>query len=154
MSASYRGANPEGTKRWLEIEEHARQPNAPVQPTRSPNTFAKLDGITTRTLVVAADADPPGSACPHAIVGSPREGRPVGDGAGCGPFARVGAARCFQRHRIALLEGRVALSECPVVALGAFRGAAKGATLEISVSLCLCGRCSVKIVAIHAPRSG
>jgi len=57
VSASYRGANPEGTKRWLEIEEHARQPNAPVQPTRSPNTFAKLDGITTRTLVVAADAD-------------------------------------------------------------------------------------------------
>lgn len=57
VSASYRGANPEGTKRWLEIEQHARQPNAPVQPMRSPNTFAKLDGITTRTLVVAADAD-------------------------------------------------------------------------------------------------
>jgi pimeloyl-ACP methyl ester carboxylesterase len=57
VSASYRGANPEGTKRWLEIEQHARQSNAPVQPMRSPNTFAKLDGITTRTLVVAADAD-------------------------------------------------------------------------------------------------
>ena len=57
VSASYRGANPEGTKRWLEIEQHARQPNVPVQPMRSPNTFAKLDGITTRTLVVAADAD-------------------------------------------------------------------------------------------------
>ena len=57
VSASYRGANPEGTKRWLEIEHHARQPSAPVQPMRSPNTFAKLGGITTRTLVVAADAD-------------------------------------------------------------------------------------------------
>lgn len=57
VSASYRGANPEGTKRWLEIEHHARQPNAPAQPLRSSNTFAKLDGITTRTLVIAADAD-------------------------------------------------------------------------------------------------
>jgi pimeloyl-ACP methyl ester carboxylesterase len=57
VSASYRGANPEGTKRWLDIEHRARQPSAPVQPTRSPNTFAKLEGITTRTLVVAADAD-------------------------------------------------------------------------------------------------
>jgi pimeloyl-ACP methyl ester carboxylesterase len=57
VSASYRGANPEGTKRWLEIEHHARQPNAPAQTLRSPNTFAKLRGITTRTLVIAGDAD-------------------------------------------------------------------------------------------------
>jgi pimeloyl-ACP methyl ester carboxylesterase len=57
VSASYRGASPEGTKRWLEIEEHARQPNAPAQPLRSSNTFAKLGGITTRTLVIAAGAD-------------------------------------------------------------------------------------------------
>jgi pimeloyl-ACP methyl ester carboxylesterase len=57
VGASYRGTNPEGTKRWLEIEEHARQPNAPTQPLRSPNTFAKLATITTRTLVIAADAD-------------------------------------------------------------------------------------------------
>ena len=57
VSASYRGANPEGTKRWLEIDHHARQPNAPAQPLRSPNTYAKLRGITTRILVIAADAD-------------------------------------------------------------------------------------------------
>jgi pimeloyl-ACP methyl ester carboxylesterase len=63
VGASYRGVNPEGTKRWLEIEEHARQGDAPAQPLQSPNTFAKLATITTRTLVVAADADliaPPG----------------------------------------------------------------------------------------------
>jgi pimeloyl-ACP methyl ester carboxylesterase len=63
VGASYRGTNPEGTKRWLEIEEHARQAGAPTQPLRSPNTYAKLATITTRTLVVAADADllaPPG----------------------------------------------------------------------------------------------
>jgi pimeloyl-ACP methyl ester carboxylesterase len=57
VGASYRGTNPEGTKRWLEIEERARQPGAPTQPLRSPNTYAKLATITTRTLVVAADAD-------------------------------------------------------------------------------------------------
>jgi pimeloyl-ACP methyl ester carboxylesterase len=57
VSPSYRGANPEGTKRWLEIEHHARQPNATAQPLRSPNTFAKLQGIPIRTLVIAGDAD-------------------------------------------------------------------------------------------------
>jgi pimeloyl-ACP methyl ester carboxylesterase len=57
VGASYRAANPDGTKRWLEIEEHARQRDAPTQPLRSPNTFAKLATIATRTLVIAADAD-------------------------------------------------------------------------------------------------
>jgi pimeloyl-ACP methyl ester carboxylesterase len=57
VGASYRGASPDGLKRWLEIEHHARQPDAPAQPLRSPNTYAKLGGITTRTLVIAADAD-------------------------------------------------------------------------------------------------
>jgi pimeloyl-ACP methyl ester carboxylesterase len=57
VGASYRGTNPAGTKRWLEIEEHARQAGAPIQPLRSPNTYAKLATIATRTLVVAADAD-------------------------------------------------------------------------------------------------
>jgi pimeloyl-ACP methyl ester carboxylesterase len=57
VGASYRGTNPDGTKRWLEIEEHARQTGAPTQPLRSPNTYAKLATISTRTLVVAADAD-------------------------------------------------------------------------------------------------
>ena len=55
VGASYRGANPEGTLRWIEIDRHARQPNAPAQPLRSPNTFAKLATIAVRTLVMAAD---------------------------------------------------------------------------------------------------
>ena len=57
VSASYRGASPEGTRRWLEIEQRARQANAPAQTLRSPNTLEKLGRITARTLVVAADAD-------------------------------------------------------------------------------------------------
>jgi pimeloyl-ACP methyl ester carboxylesterase len=63
VGPSYRGANPEGTKRWMEIEEHAQQKGAPSQPLRTPNTYAKLETIATPTLVLAGDADmvsPPG----------------------------------------------------------------------------------------------
>ncbi len=57
VGPSYRGANPEGTKRWIEIDEHARQPGAPAQPLRTPNTFAKLAAVTMPVLVMAAGAD-------------------------------------------------------------------------------------------------
>jgi pimeloyl-ACP methyl ester carboxylesterase len=57
LSASYRGSNPEGTARWVAIEAHAHQAGAPAQPLHMPNTEAKLDGIKTPVLVVAADAD-------------------------------------------------------------------------------------------------
>lgn len=57
VSPSYRGANLEGTKRWVEIEEHSHQGDAPNQPLRTPNTFAKIATIPTPTLVIAADAD-------------------------------------------------------------------------------------------------
>jgi pimeloyl-ACP methyl ester carboxylesterase len=57
VGPSYRGANPDGTRRWIEIDEHARQPDAPDQPLRTPNTFAKIETIPTPTLVIAADAD-------------------------------------------------------------------------------------------------
>ena len=57
VGPSYRGANPDGTRRWIEIEEHARQKDAPSQPLRTPNTFAKIETIATPTLIIAADAD-------------------------------------------------------------------------------------------------
>jgi pimeloyl-ACP methyl ester carboxylesterase len=57
VGPSYRGADPDGTRRWSEIEEHARQPGVPSQPLRTPNTFAKLATITAPVLVMAADAD-------------------------------------------------------------------------------------------------
>jgi len=64
IGASYRGANSEGTQRWIEIDERSRQPGVPFQPPlRSPNTFAKIATIPTATLIIAADADllaPPG----------------------------------------------------------------------------------------------
>jgi pimeloyl-ACP methyl ester carboxylesterase len=57
VGASYRGADPDGTKRWMDIDAHARQPGATEQPLRTPNTFTKLEAIATPTLVIAADAD-------------------------------------------------------------------------------------------------
>jgi pimeloyl-ACP methyl ester carboxylesterase len=57
VGPSYRGVNPEGTKRWIEIDERAQQPGAPSQPLRTPNTFAKLATVTMPVLVMAADAD-------------------------------------------------------------------------------------------------
>jgi pimeloyl-ACP methyl ester carboxylesterase len=57
VGPSYRGANPEGTKRWTEINAHARQPGAVDQPLRTTNTLAKIATISTPTLVIAADAD-------------------------------------------------------------------------------------------------
>jgi pimeloyl-ACP methyl ester carboxylesterase len=57
VGPSYRGSDPEGTRGWLEIEEHSRQPGAPEQPLRVPNSLAKIAIIPTPTLVIAADAD-------------------------------------------------------------------------------------------------
>jgi len=58
IGPSYRGAHPEGVKRWIEIDEHARQPGAGFQPAmRTPNTLAKIATIAAPTLVIAADAD-------------------------------------------------------------------------------------------------
>ena len=57
VGPSYRGANPEGTKRWIEIAERAQQAGAPSQPLVAPNTFAKLAAITMPVMVMAGDAD-------------------------------------------------------------------------------------------------
>jgi pimeloyl-ACP methyl ester carboxylesterase len=57
VGPSYRAADPSGTSRWIEIDEHARQPGAPSQPLRTPNTFAKLGAVSMPVLVMAADAD-------------------------------------------------------------------------------------------------
>jgi pimeloyl-ACP methyl ester carboxylesterase len=57
VAPSYRGANPEGTRRWTQIDEHSRQPDAPAQPMHTPNTLAKIATIAAPALIIAADAD-------------------------------------------------------------------------------------------------
>ena len=58
LGPSYLGENPEGVKEWIAIEHGAKQPDAPATPPlRSPNTYAKISAIKTRTLLLMAGAD-------------------------------------------------------------------------------------------------
>lgn len=57
VGPSYIGGNPEGLAKWKHIADTARQKDAPSQPLRTPNTYAKISTITAPTLVVAGGAD-------------------------------------------------------------------------------------------------
>jgi pimeloyl-ACP methyl ester carboxylesterase len=59
LGPSYRAANPEGTRRWIELE-HQSHPDgsAPAPPpTKTRLTFARLETIKTPTLLLTGDAD-------------------------------------------------------------------------------------------------
>ena len=58
LGPSYRGTDPDGVSRWLEIEAASR-PDGPVpaQPTREPITFARLQTMRAPALVVSGEAD-------------------------------------------------------------------------------------------------
>ena len=59
LSAGYRGINPEGTHRWIEIERGSRPEGAqgPAQQPRHPMTFARLETLRVPTLVLVGEAD-------------------------------------------------------------------------------------------------
>jgi pimeloyl-ACP methyl ester carboxylesterase len=59
VGPSYRAANPEGTKRWVELEKLSRPPGpvAPAQPLRNHLTFSLLETIHTPTLLLTGDSD-------------------------------------------------------------------------------------------------
>lgn len=68
ISASYRTANPEGTKRWQELDQEGRAAVAPFPPsaggaptappvTSDPLTVAKLETWQLPTMLIAGDAD-------------------------------------------------------------------------------------------------
>ena len=58
LGPSYRGSDPEGTERWMEIE-HASRPygRLPAQPLREPITYARLATMRVPTLVLSGQAD-------------------------------------------------------------------------------------------------
>ena len=70
LGPSYRGTDPEGASRWLEIELASRPYGTmPAQPPREPITYARLQTMAVPTLVLSGEADllsPPG---PDAAVG-------------------------------------------------------------------------------------
>jgi pimeloyl-ACP methyl ester carboxylesterase len=59
LGPSYRGVNPEGTRRWIDIERASRPDGAhgPGQPLRHPMTFARLGTMRVPVLVLAGEAD-------------------------------------------------------------------------------------------------
>jgi pimeloyl-ACP methyl ester carboxylesterase len=59
IGPSYRAANPEGTRRWIELERMSRPegPSAAAQPMRNRVTFALLETIAVPTLLLTGGAD-------------------------------------------------------------------------------------------------
>lgn len=57
VGVAFRAEDPQGFARFVEMEHRARQPDAPAQPLRTPNTYAKLAAIRTPTLVLMGGAD-------------------------------------------------------------------------------------------------
>jgi pimeloyl-ACP methyl ester carboxylesterase len=59
LGPSYRAGNPEGTRRWIELERANRSegPPPPVQTMRNRITFALLETIRTPTLLLTGGAD-------------------------------------------------------------------------------------------------
>ena len=59
LGPSYRAADPEGTRRWMEFERTSRPdgPQAPAQPLRNRLTFAVVAGINVPTLLITGGAD-------------------------------------------------------------------------------------------------
>jgi pimeloyl-ACP methyl ester carboxylesterase len=59
LSAGYRGTDPEGTERWVEIEHRSRPEgtHGPGQPLRHPMTFARLETLRVAVLVLVGEAD-------------------------------------------------------------------------------------------------
>lgn len=59
LGPSYRAVNPEGTRRWIELEHMSRQqgPQASAQTMRNRLTFSLLEKISVPTLLLTGDSD-------------------------------------------------------------------------------------------------
>jgi pimeloyl-ACP methyl ester carboxylesterase len=59
LGPSYRGTNPEGTQRWIEIERASRPAgtHGPAQPPRQPMTLARLQTMRVPVLMLVGEAD-------------------------------------------------------------------------------------------------
>ena len=58
LGPSYRGTDPEGASRWLEIERASRPGGAvPTQPLREPITYARLQTMRVLTQIISGEAD-------------------------------------------------------------------------------------------------
>jgi len=58
LGPSYRAANPAGVAAWEAIAKVARQDAAVRQKTETPNSFARIAGLSVPALFITGDADP------------------------------------------------------------------------------------------------
>src|SRR5262249_29113598 len=52
LGPSYRAADPDGTRHWIELERMSRQSGAPAQPLRNRMTFSMLESIKMPALLI------------------------------------------------------------------------------------------------------
>src|SRR5260221_1741865 len=57
LGPSYRAANPDGTRQWIELEQASPAGAAGLPQTRNRITFASLEGISLPTLLLTGDCD-------------------------------------------------------------------------------------------------
>jgi len=57
LGPSYRAADPDGTRHWVELERMSRQNGAPAQPLRNRMTFSMLESVKVPALLITGDAD-------------------------------------------------------------------------------------------------
>ncbi|HLF79894.1 MAG TPA: alpha/beta hydrolase, partial [Dehalococcoidia bacterium] len=57
LGATYRGANPEGTQRWLGMEQSSYKGDGARQRLRRPTTLTRLETMRVPAMVIAADED-------------------------------------------------------------------------------------------------
>lgn len=58
LGPSYRASNPDGTRRWMELERMSRQsPPAPAQAPKNRITFSQLEKLRVPILFITGDAD-------------------------------------------------------------------------------------------------
>ena len=57
LGVSYRASNPEGVRRFEEMEQGGYKPDGARQPLRQPTTLARLEGMKVPVLVIAGDED-------------------------------------------------------------------------------------------------
>jgi pimeloyl-ACP methyl ester carboxylesterase len=57
VGPAYRAANPDGTRRWIELEHMSRQNGAQAQPFRNRMTFALLENMKVPALFITGGAD-------------------------------------------------------------------------------------------------
>jgi pimeloyl-ACP methyl ester carboxylesterase len=57
LGPSYRAAEPDGTRKWIELEHMSRQSGAAAQPYRNRITFSMLESIKVPTFLITGGAD-------------------------------------------------------------------------------------------------